>query len=92
MPRYFFNLSDGVCNPDDAGLELSDLLEVRCEALRLATRALEEHPADSPFAVAHVNVRDETNAVRMIVRVTCSTEDSEPRSSRIGRERVARTK
>src|SRR4051794_41691429 len=42
MPRYHFNIVDGVSQPDPEGTDLVDLAEVRRQALRLSGEVLRE--------------------------------------------------
>ena len=44
MPRFFFNVLDGVSIPDDTGTELSDLYAARLEAVRYSGELLKQHP------------------------------------------------
>jgi hypothetical protein len=46
MPRYFFNVVDGVSLPDPDGVELPDLRTARIEAIRFSAQCLSE-AADS---------------------------------------------
>lgn len=36
MPRYYFNICDGVRAPDETGIELANWHDARVEAIRLA--------------------------------------------------------
>lgn len=42
MPRFYFNVYDGVSTPDDTGTELADWKEARIEAVRLAGALLKD--------------------------------------------------
>lgn len=42
MPRFFFNVYDGVSSLDDTGSELADRQEARIEAVRLAGEILKD--------------------------------------------------
>ena len=45
MPRYFFDVADGVFSPDSEGSELDNLEQARFEAVRLAGALLGDNPA-----------------------------------------------
>jgi hypothetical protein len=42
VPRFYFNIFDGVSTPDDTGTELADWKEARVEAVRLAGALLKD--------------------------------------------------
>ena len=42
MPRYFFNVHDGVAVPDESGTELPDTLAVRVAAVKAAGEAIRD--------------------------------------------------
>ena len=44
MPRFHFNVRDGVSIPDTTGKELSDLYAARLEAVRYSGELLRDHP------------------------------------------------
>ena len=44
MPRYYFNLADGVFDPDPDGTELPDIVTARSEAVRYAVAIMRERP------------------------------------------------
>ena len=46
MPRYFFNLADGVLDLDAEGYELPGLLEARTEAVVYAASVLRHRPEE----------------------------------------------
>ena len=46
MPRYFFNTVDGRRYPDEEGIDLPDLDDVRGRATRVIAELLKEQPAD----------------------------------------------
>lgn len=60
MPRYFFNVEDGLALPDFAGVELEDIDAARTEAVRLGEAFIAEEPrafdAGGPW---RVDVTDE---------------------------------
>ena len=43
MPTFFFEIEDGSGITDDLGMELADLAEARCEAVRYAGRLICDH-------------------------------------------------
>ena len=43
MPRYYFDLSDGIRETDDAGIELADLDAARAAAVRYAGELLQDN-------------------------------------------------
>jgi hypothetical protein len=44
MPRYFFNVIDGVSIPDNTGTELPDLYAARLAAVAYSGELLRDHP------------------------------------------------
>lgn len=42
MPHYFFNRRDGVVDPDREGIELSDLVAARIEAVLFAADSIKD--------------------------------------------------
>lgn len=44
MPRYYFNVYDGVSSPDQDGTELADLAGAKIAALRLMGQLLNDDP------------------------------------------------
>lgn len=64
MPRYHFNICDGVCLPDANGTELPDWQAARLEAVRRAGEILK----DAPQSVAlgedwRIEVTDSTGLI-----------------------------
>lgn len=64
MPRYHFNICDGVCLPDPDGTELPDWQAARLEAVRRAGEILK----DAPQSVAlgedwRIEVTDSTGLI-----------------------------
>lgn len=57
MPRFFFDLSDGWCEPDTDGVELADPHAAQREAIRFAGEVLKHEPG-----------RLERDALRILVR------------------------
>ncbi len=45
MPRYVFDVHDGLDIPDEQGVDLPDLRTARIEAMRLSGALLRDHPA-----------------------------------------------
>lgn len=64
MPRYHFNVYDGVDMPDEDGTELPGLVFARREAIRLAGSLLEEGAGDIlPGSEWRMEVTDGTGLV-----------------------------
>jgi hypothetical protein len=71
MPRYFFDVHDGVSTTDDEGIVLADLTAAKDMAARtLSEMALDRLPGNGLRKELFVSVRDESN--RKILRVTLS--------------------
>jgi hypothetical protein len=45
MPRFYFEISDGVCIPDEEGHELPNLADARFEAMRSARSIMRDDVA-----------------------------------------------
>ena len=43
MPRFYFNVHDGVSMPDDTGTELADRLEAQIEAVQFAGEVIRDN-------------------------------------------------
>ncbi|MGH1571021.1 DUF6894 family protein [Methylobacterium sp. P31] len=64
MPRYFFNIYDGVSLPDDAGTELTDWREARVEAVGLAGEIFQNYAQRIALGEDwHIEVTDERQLV-----------------------------
>jgi len=59
MPRYFFDLHDGVTVHDEHGLDLSDIGAVRIEAHRALVGMAAQVAEDTDAVQIRVDVRDE---------------------------------
>ena len=64
MPRYYFNIYDGVSLPDDTGSELLDWREARVEAIRLAGEIFRDNAQTIALGEDwHIEVTDERQLV-----------------------------
>ena len=74
MPRYFFNTVDGRRYPDEEGIDLPDLDDVRGRATRVIAELLKEQPADLwDTGRLRLEVTDADGAVILVldVSLTC---------------------
>ena len=72
MPRFHFNVYDGVSLPDPVGRDLSDLSEARLEAFRLASELMQEGSTVRRLGGTwRMEVSDETG--RIVFRLDLST-------------------
>ena len=71
MPLYFFDVMDGLYEPDDIGVELQNPREASSEATRLAGELLVDDPLKWGSQEWSVQVRDETGFT--LFRLTVST-------------------
>ena len=46
MPRFYFHIEDGTSIADDVGMELPDVAEAKCEAVRYAGRLICDHAGE----------------------------------------------
>jgi len=64
VPRYYFNIYDGVSVLDDTGTELSDWREARVEAVRLAGEIFRDNAQTIALGEDwHIEVTDERQLV-----------------------------
>jgi hypothetical protein len=64
MPRYYFQVHDGLNVPDRVGTELEDKYHARAEALQLASDLLRDKAVKSKLDGGwHMEVMDERNQV-----------------------------
>lgn len=64
MPRFYFNIYDGVSSLDDTGTELSDWQEARVEAIRLAGEIFRDDAQRIALGEDwHIEVADERQLV-----------------------------
>ena len=64
LPRFFFNVYDGISSPDDTGTELSDWRAARIEAIRLAGAIFTDEAKQIAFGEDwHIEVTDERRLV-----------------------------
>lgn len=76
MPRFYFDIHDGLDIRDDVGRELPDRAAVREEALQVATKLLAAEAADSKETTLVLTVRDETGATPLKIRLVSQIEES----------------
>ncbi len=75
MPRYFFDIHDGVDLRDEVGREIGDPLALRREALRVMTSLMAAEAEDSQDSTLVLAVRNETGDVVMTIRLVCQIDD-----------------
>ena len=64
VPRFFFNVYDGISSPDDTGTELADWREARIEAIRLAGAIFTDEAKQIALGEDwHIEVTDERRLV-----------------------------
>ena len=71
MPRYFFNVKDGVDILDNEGVELADLYAARLQAVRFSGELLKDHP--DVFWIQHewrIEVTDETKLILFAIHIS----------------------
>lgn len=75
MPRYFFDVKDGVDLRDEVGREIEGGAILRAEALQVVAGLMKAEAADARETTLVLTVRDETDAVPLKVRVVCQVEE-----------------
>ena len=75
MPRYFFDIHDGIEFRDDIGRQLEGGDILRLEALRVATTLLAAESAESREMTLVLTVRDESGGTAMRIRLVCQVEE-----------------
>ncbi|GAB6843585.1 hypothetical protein HNR00_001110 [Methylorubrum rhodinum] len=75
MPRYFFDIHDGVALSDEVGREIGDPLALRREALRVMTSLMAAEAEDSQDCTLVLAVRNETGDDVMTIRLVCQIDD-----------------
>lgn len=75
MPRYFFDIHDGVDLRDEVGREIGDPLVLRREALRVMTSLMAAEAEDSQDSTLVLTVRNETGDGIMTIRLVCQIDD-----------------
>ena len=78
MPRYFFDIHDGVELRDEIGRDLESGAILRAEALQAATRLVAAEAEDSKETTLILTVRDAAGAMSLKVRVVCQVEEFWP--------------
>jgi hypothetical protein len=58
MPRYFFDIQDGIDVRDDQGIELPDMIAVRAEAHRALAELVSHQSQRSGAVQIRADVRD----------------------------------
>ncbi|WP_342148058.1 DUF6894 family protein [Methylorubrum sp. SB2] len=75
MPRYFFDIHDGVDLRDEVGREIGNPLALRREALRVMTSLMAAEAEDSQDSTLVLTVRNETGDGIMTIRLVCQIDD-----------------
>ena len=69
MPRYFFNLHNRVCLPDEEGAELPDLESARANAVKTARELMGEDLRSGELSLDHwIEVTDEAGEHALSLR------------------------
>lgn len=76
MPRFFFDVHDGVDIHDEVGRELAGRDAVREEALSVAIKLLAAEAADSKETTLVLTVRDEAGETPLRIRLVSQIEES----------------
>ncbi len=79
MPRYFFNVHDGMDVEDEEGMELPDFRAARVEAVRLAGRII-DHEADHVASVEdwRLEVTDQSGLILFQILFLMTTTPAVP--------------
>ena len=75
MPRYFFDIHDGVELRDDVGREIAEPLALRQEALRVMTTLMAAEAEDSQDCTLVLSVRNGAGERVMTIRLVCQIDD-----------------
>lgn len=75
MPRFYFDMHDGVDIRDEVGRDLADKAAVREEALDVAIKLLAAESADSKETTLVLTVRDEAGASPLTIRLVSQIEE-----------------
>ncbi|PXW49861.1 hypothetical protein [Methylobacterium sp. B4] len=76
MPRYFFDIDDGVELRDEIGRELESGAILRAEALQVAAALVTAEAQDAKETTLVLTVRDEAGATPLKVRLVNQVEES----------------
>jgi hypothetical protein len=63
MPRYYFEIEDGVCIPDEIGLDLKDDAAARHEARMMCDELKEERKHGEPLRIRVIKETGEEEVV-----------------------------
>lgn len=77
MPRYFFDIDDGVEMRDEIGRELESGAILRAEALQVAAALVIAEAQDAKETTLVLTVRDEAGATPLKVRLVSQVEESQ---------------
>lgn len=75
MPRYFFDVNDGVELRDRVGRDVEGGAILRAEALQVATALMKAEAEDAKETTLVLSVRDETGAIILRVRLACQLDE-----------------
>ncbi|GJE29683.1 DUF6894 family protein [Methylobacterium organophilum] len=75
MPRFFFDIEDGVFVRDEEGLELDGQDAIRREAAKAITAIASDAAQGGAFPTLVLTVRDMADQTVLRVRLVCSIED-----------------
>ncbi|MEE7457561.1 hypothetical protein MPAR168_23490 [Methylorubrum populi] len=77
MPRYFFDVHDGIDVRDEVGRELEDNDAIlQAEALQVVTELMKAEAADAKETALILTVRDKNGGIAFRVRLICQVERS----------------
>ncbi|GEO99039.1 DUF6894 family protein [Methylobacterium haplocladii] len=75
MPRFYFDVHDGVDICDEVGRELPDRAAVREEALGVAIKLLAAEAAEAKEMTLILTVRDQSGATPLKIRLVSQIEE-----------------
>lgn len=70
MPRYFFDIKDGVDVRDDVGIDLADMTAARAHAIRRTADFVSHLDNDGDGGYLIVTIRDESQTL-LKIRLVC---------------------
>ncbi|GLS44468.1 DUF6894 family protein [Methylobacterium brachythecii] len=75
MPRYFFDVHDGVDLRDEIGRDLESGSILRAEALKVVTALMAAEADDARETTLVLTVRDAAGVTPLKVRLVCQVEE-----------------
>jgi hypothetical protein len=73
MPRYFFNVYNGLTSPDQDGSELADLATARAEAIQMAGAILSDSAGLVDGRPWRMEILDEKGKILVTIRLMIET-------------------